>query len=70
MLKHYHLYIPTTIYGVLAIVFATMSMALPETKDEKIPDTLEEGEQGWFSKHFTNTYRAGLKSGLQVARIL
>ena len=47
-----------------------MSMALPETKDEKIPDTLEEGEQGWFSKHFTNTYRAGLKSGLQVARIL
>ena len=53
LLKHYHLYIPTTIYGVLAIIFATMSMALPETKDEKIPDTLEEGEQGWFSKHFT-----------------
>ena len=53
LLKHYHIYIPTTIYGVLAIIFATLAMALPETKGEKIPDTLEEGEQGWISKHLT-----------------
>ena len=53
LLKHYHIYIPTTIYGVLAIFFATLAMALPETKGEKIPDTLEEGEQGRTSNHFT-----------------
>ena len=67
LLKHYHLYIPTTIYGVLAIVFATMSMALPETKDEKIPDTLEEGEQGCSQS--ISLIQDWPKKGPQVARI-
>ena len=30
-------------------------MALPETKGENIPDTLEEGEQGWNSNTFCVT---------------
>ena len=52
LLKQYHIYIPTTIYGVLAIIFAILAMALPETKGEKIPDNMEEGEQGWNSTTF------------------
>ena len=52
LLKQYHVYIPTTIYGVLAIFFAILAMALPETKGEKIPNTMEEGEQGWNSTTF------------------
>ena len=47
LLKQYHVFIPTTIYGVLSVFFAFLAMALPETKGEKIPDTMEEGEQGW-----------------------
>ena len=45
LLKQYHIYIPTTIYGAMAIFSATLALALPETKGEKIPDTLEEGER-------------------------
>ena len=48
LLKRYHVYIPTTIYGVLSIFFAILAMALPETMGEKIPDSLDEGEQGWI----------------------
>ena len=60
LLKQYHVYIPTTIYGILAIFFATLAMALPETKGEKIPDTLEEGEQGWNSITFNTIITANL----------
>ena len=60
LLKQYHVYIPTTIYGVLAVFFAILAMALPETKGKKIPDTLEEGEQGWNSITFNITIIANL----------
>ena len=60
LLKLYHVYIPTTIYGVLAVFFAILAMALPETKDKKIPDTLEEGEQGWNSITFNTIITANL----------
>ena len=56
LLKQYHVFIPTTIYGVLSVFFALLAMALPETKGEKIPDTMEEGEQGWnFKTHFLHS---------------
>ena len=52
LLKQYHIYIPTTIYGLFAVIFATLAMALPETKGMKIPDTMEEGEQECDTKEF------------------
>ena len=61
LLKQYHVFIPTTIYGVLSVFFAFLAMALPETKGEKIPDTMEEGEQGW---NF-NTFIASCFGSLQ-----
>ncbi|TRY71167.1 hypothetical protein TCAL_02376 [Tigriopus californicus] len=45
LLSHYHPYLPTTIYGILAIFCGLIALFLPETKDEKIPDTIEESEQ-------------------------
>jgi OCT family organic cation transporter-like MFS transporter 4/5 len=45
LLTKYHVYLPTSIYGVSALVIAAMALALPETKGEKMPDTVEEGER-------------------------
>lgn len=45
LLSHYHPYLPTTIYGILAIFCGLIALFLPETRDEKIPDTIEESEQ-------------------------
>ncbi len=45
MLSRFHVYLPTSIYGVSAILFAAMALALPETKDQKMPDTVEDGER-------------------------
>jgi len=40
-----HVFLPTTIYGTSAVVFAALALALPETKGKRIPDTVDEGEQ-------------------------
>ena len=36
--------IPSTIFGVLAILAGLIVILLPETREQKLPDTLEEGE--------------------------
>lgn len=39
---------PSNSLVVSSIFFAILAMALPETMGEKIPDSLDEGEQGWI----------------------
>ena len=43
-LAEYHVAIPTTIFGVSALLSALFSLALPETAGRKLPDTIEECE--------------------------
>ena len=44
-LAEFHVAIPTTIFGVSAILSALFSLALPETAGKKLPDTIEECEK-------------------------
>ena len=41
-LAEYHVAIPTTIFGISAILAALFALALPETAGHSLPDTIEE----------------------------
>ena len=55
-LAEFHVAIPTTIFGVSALVAAVLSLVLPETAGKKLPDTIEECE-----KDFKTTSRRASK---------
>ena len=44
-LAEIHVAVPTTIFGVSALLSALFSLVLPETAGKKLPDTIEECEK-------------------------
>ena len=44
-LAEYHVAIPTTIFGISALLSALFSLALPETAGHSLPDTIEDCEK-------------------------
>ena len=44
-LAEYHVAIPTTMFGVSALLSALFSLILPETAGQRLPDTIEECER-------------------------
>ena len=44
-LAEFHVAIPTTIFGISAILAALFALALPETAGLSLPDTIEECEK-------------------------
>ena len=44
-LAEYHVAIPTTMFGVSALLSALLSLMLPETAGQRLPDTIEECER-------------------------
>ena len=50
-LAEYHVAIPTTMFGVSALLSALFSLMLPETAGQRLPDTIEECERTRESAH-------------------
>ncbi|OQV25356.1 Carcinine [Hypsibius exemplaris] len=56
--KHF-LYLPMIIFGVLAIVGGAVTMVLPETANQHLPETLEEGEEFGREMRWRDCLRLG-----------
>ena len=52
--------LPTIIFGVVGLVAGLSAIVLPETKGQKLPETLEEGENfGKRNKRFVTVFHDG-----------
>ena len=43
--RHYHPHIPPIVFGASALVAGGLALLLPETRDQELPDTLEQAEK-------------------------
>ncbi|GFU00229.1 hypothetical protein NPIL_359771, partial [Nephila pilipes] len=59
--KATHPAVPNLSYGFLALTSGLLALRLPETKDQKLPDTLEEGENFGNSPEVWDTQNTGNK---------
>ena len=57
-LAEYHVAIPTTIFGISALLSAFLSLFLPETAGHSLPDTIEECEKEFKNKSRRASHQA------------
>ncbi|KAL0820940.1 hypothetical protein ABMA28_005597 [Loxostege sticticalis] len=53
LLSHYHKSMPTVIFGIMCMISSVLVLMLPETRNMRLPDTIEEAEELYRMKSKT-----------------